>query len=192
MRDFKSELYRVAKMTKSSLDALPNVKHPSFFLTEAVPFSKTATGKFHDMQGFSFSLSFLLAYYGIEKKGVVYFLDGFTEFWRTHEFIPERCPLLLLCMYGFNEHFKKEDFYRKYPLVIRKYMGYRDPIAALQTDVYEFNCKIFIELSSADSGNFRPTGIFGLDYSFTVEYGKEQIPSIGRLSLTNRRDMVWT
>ena len=75
MRDFKSELYRVAKMTKSNLDLLPSQKHPDFFLTDAIPFSKTVIGKFHDMQGFSFSISFLLAYYGIEKKGVVYFID---------------------------------------------------------------------------------------------------------------------
>jgi len=191
MRDFRSELYRVAKMAKSSLDELPEAKHPEMFLTNVIPFTKTVSGKFHDINGFSFSLSFLLAYYGIEKKGVVYFLDGFSEYWCSKGITQERRPLLLKGMYGFDEYFRREDFYREYPNLIRKYLNHKDPIAAFQADVLEFNHKIFTELSSSDAGNFRPTGIFGLDYSFTVEYGKEQVPAIGRLPLVNRRNMIW-
>jgi len=192
MRDFRSELPRVAKMTKSSLDLLPSHRHPDMFLTEIIPFAKTRVGKFHTLNGFSFSLSFLLAYYGIEKKGVVYFFDGFSEFWRIEGFSMKRTPLLLLCMYGFNDNFRQEDFIREYPDIILNYMKYKDPFYAFQRKVYEFNSLVFSELSDHTHGYFRPTGVFGLDYSFTVEYGKEQASSIGRLSLTHRREMIWT
>ena len=191
MREFGSELNRVAKMAKSNLDLLPNVKHPEFFLTDAIPFSKTIIGKFHDINGFSFSASFLLAYYGIEKKGVIYFLDGFSEFWNARRLSLIRSKLLLYCMYGFDEHYRREDFVRQYPKIFQMYLRYGDPIKALQTDVYNFNSKIFNELKKSDPGNFRPTGVFGLDYSFTVDYGKEQVPSIGRLSLISREEMKW-
>jgi hypothetical protein len=190
-RDFKSELSRVAKMAKSRLDLLTNKKTPEFFLPDAIPFTKTVAGKFHEMHGFSFSITFLLAYHGIEDKGVIYFLDGFNEFWSSRGFDVVRDKLLLYCMYGFNEQFSKEDFVRKYPKIIRKYLKFKDPIAAFQADVYEFNRKICEELSSKSNGIYRPTGVFGLDYSFIVDANQDNRPSVGRLDLISRKEMVW-
>lgn len=192
MREFKSELYRVSKMTKSKLDDLPTEKHPDFFLTDTIPFSKTVLGKFHEINGFAFSLSFLLSYYAIEKKGIIYFVDGFSEFMRYKGLSLKRDPLLLHGLYGFFHRFKQEDFFRKYPEILRLYINKSDPIEAFYREALEFDSIILNELSDSDRGKYRPTGVFGLDYSFVVSYHDQGTCSIGRLQLIKGDEMEWT
>lgn len=191
MRDFNSELSRVSKMSKSAMELLPVHSRPDIFLNEAINFTKTSTGKFKEINGFSFSITFLLAYYGVEKKGLIYFLDGFSEYWSSKGVIKERTPLLLSAMYGFTDNYSIREFYSEYPDVIKTHIYSNDPIKALNRDVITFNERIIKELTISDLGGFRPTGVFGLDYSFTAAHGKELNQNIGRLCLVTKEGVTW-